>query len=105
MPSKVEKPRVKTVSAMAVTVSLQHNRAHVVVQHLARRPAERQKRVLVRLDHRFDPLITDKLDIGCAAPSQGRDKHRYPVAATPDNRPVDLHLFARCGLETDDRLR
>jgi hypothetical protein len=62
----------------------------------------RQKRVLVRLDQRFHPLVGNKLDIGGPAPSQGRDKHREPVAAAPNNRPVDLHLFARLGLKTND---
>jgi hypothetical protein len=30
-------------------------------------------------------------------------KHRKPVAAAPNDRPVDLHLFARPGLETNNR--
>jgi len=101
MPGKVEKPRMKAVSAATIAVPLQHDRAHIVVQHLARRPAKRQKRVLMRLDQRFHPLVGDKLDIGGSAPSQGRDKHRKPVAAAPNNRPVDLHLFARLGLKNE----
>jgi hypothetical protein len=39
----------------------------------------------VRLDQRFDPLITDKLDIRGPAPPQRRNKHRELVAAPPDN--------------------
>jgi hypothetical protein len=66
--------RMKAVSAAAITVPLQHHRAHVVIQHLARRAAERQKGVLVRLNQRFDPLVADKLDISGPAPPQGRNK-------------------------------
>ena len=105
MPSKVEKSRMKAVVTAAIGVPLQDDRAHIVVQHLAWRPAERQKRVLVRLDQRFHPLIADKLDIGRPAPPQCRNKHRKPVAAAPNDRPVHLHLFARPGLKTDDRDR
>jgi hypothetical protein len=100
MPRKVEKARMKAMAAAAMAVPLQHHGAHIVVQHLARRAAECQKRVLVRLDRRFDPLVAWRP--GSIA---GRDKYRKPVAAAPDNRPVDLHLFARRGLESDERRR
>ena len=78
-------------------------RAHIVVQHFLWRPAKRQKGVLMRLDQGLDPLVGDKLHIGGSASPQGRDKHREPIAAAPNDRPVDLHLFTRPGLETDDR--
>ena len=93
---------MEAVSTPTIAVPLQHNRAHIIVQYLVRRAAEREKGVLVRLDQGLDPLVGDKLDIGGPAPSQGRDKHRKPVAAAANDRPVDLHLFAGLGLETND---
>jgi hypothetical protein len=102
MPGKVEKARMEAVSTATIAVPLHDNRPHVVVQHLVRHPAKGEKRVIVRLDQRLDPLVGDELDIGGAAPTQGRHKHRKPVAASPNDRPVDLHLLARPGLKTDD---
>ena len=104
MAGEVEKAGMETVSTATIAVPLQHDGAHVVVQHLARRAAERQKGVLVRLDQRLDPLVGDELDIGGPAPAERRDKYRKPVLAAPDDRPVDLHLFAWRGLEPDHRL-
>jgi hypothetical protein len=69
-----------------------------------KRPAERHKRFLVRLDQHLHSLVLDKLDIRGAAPAQGRDKHREPVAAAPNNRPVDLHLFAWLGRSVSKRM-
>jgi hypothetical protein len=102
---KVEKARMKAVSTPAVAVPLQHDRAHIVVEHLARHAAEGEERILMRLDQRFDPLVGDELDIGGPAPAKRRDEYRKPVVAAPDDRPVDLHLFAGIGLEADHRLR
>jgi hypothetical protein len=103
MPGKVEKARMEAMSTATIAMPFQHNRAHIVVEHLVRRPAEREKGVLVRLDQGLDPLIGDELDIGGPAPAQGRHKHRKPITAAPNHRPVDLHLFARPGLKTDYR--
>jgi hypothetical protein len=50
MASEVEKAGMKAVSTAAVAVPLKHDGAHIVVEHLARRAAKRQKGVLVRLD-------------------------------------------------------
>src|SRR5215471_13182050 len=88
MPGKVEKARMEAMSATTIAVPLQDDRAHIVVEDLVRHPAEIEKRVLVRLDQGLDPLIGDKLDISGSAPAQCRDKHRKPVAATPDDRPM-----------------
>ena len=103
MPGKVKKSRMEAVLAATIAVPLQDNRAHIVVQHFLWRPAKRQKGVLMCLDQGLDPLVGDKLHIGGPAPPQGRDKHREPIAAAPNDRPVDLHLFTPPGLETDDR--
>ena len=83
---------------------LQNDRAHIVVQHLARRAAKRQKGVLVRLDQGFHPLVGDELDIGRAAPAEGGDKHRKPVLTAADHRPVYLQLLTPLGLKPDHRL-
>jgi hypothetical protein len=99
---EVEKAGMEAVSTATVAVPLDDDRAHIVVQHLARHAAKREERVLVRLDQRFDPLVGDELDIGGPAPAQRRHEHREPVCAAPDDRPVHLHLFARLGLEADD---
>ena len=53
MAGEVEKAGMEAVPAAAIAVPLQHDGAHIVVQHLARRAAERQKGVLVRLDQRL----------------------------------------------------
>src|SRR5260370_10752936 len=100
MPGKVEEAWMEAVSTPTIAVPLQHHRAHIVIQHLMRRAAKREKRVLMRLDQGLDPLVGDKLDIGGPPPSQGRDKHRKPVAAAANNRPVDLHPFPPPALET-----
>jgi hypothetical protein len=55
--------------------------------------------MLVARDQRLDALILNKLDISGAAPAQGCNEQREPVLTTPDCRPVDLHLLARCRLE------
>jgi hypothetical protein len=104
MAGEVEKPGMKAVSTAAVAVPLQHDSAHIVVQNLARGAAECQKGVLVRLDQRLNPLVGDELDIGGPAPAQRRHESREPVAAAPNDRPVDLHLLAWAGLEPDHRL-
>ena len=101
---EVEKAGMKTVATATVAVPLQHDGAHIVIQHLARRAAERQKSVLVRLDQRLDPLVGDELDVGRPAPAQRRDEYRKPVAAAPNHRPVHLHLLAGFGLKPDHRL-
>ncbi len=75
MPGKVEEAWIEAVSTHTIAMPLQHNRAHIVVQHLVRRTAKREKGVLVRLDQGLDPFVGDKLDAGGPAPSQGRDKH------------------------------
>src|SRR5271166_3814919 len=100
---KIEKPRMKTVPTTTIAVPLQHNRPHIVVQHLTRRAAKAEKGVLMRLDQGLDPLVEDKLDIGRSAPAQRRHKYRQPVAAAPNDRPVDLHLFAGSGLKANNR--
>ena len=104
MAGEVEKPWMETVATATVAVPLQHDGARVVIKHLARRAAERQKSVLVRLDQRLDPLVGDELDIGGPAPPQRRDEYREPVATAPNDRPVHLHLLAWAGLEPDHRL-
>ena len=55
---------MKTVPTTTIAVPLQHNRPHIVVQHLTRRAAKGEKGVLMRLDQGLDPLVEDKLDIG-----------------------------------------
>jgi hypothetical protein len=68
MPGKVEEAWIEAVSTQTIAIPLQHNRAHIVVQHLVRGAAKRRKGVLVRLDQRLDPLVSDKLDVGGPAP-------------------------------------
>src|SRR5207247_6193334 len=89
MPGKVEKARMEAVPTATIAMPFQHNRAHIVVEHLVRRPAEREKGVLMRLDQCLDPLVGDELDIGGPAPAQDRHKHRKPVTAASNDRPVD----------------
>src|SRR5215469_9966350 len=95
---------MKTVTTATVAVPLQHDGAHIVVEHLTRRAAECQKGILVRLDQRLNPLIGDELDIARPAPAQSGDKHRKPLAAAPNDCPVHLHLLAGLGLKPDHRL-
>ena len=89
MPGKVEEPRMEAMSTATIAVPLQHDRAHIVVQHLLRHAAKVEEGVLVCLDQCFDPLVGDELDVGGPAPAQGRDKHRKPIAAAPNDRPVE----------------
>ena len=83
MSGKVERARMEAVPTPTIAAPLQHNCAHIVVQHLLRCAAKREKRGLVRLDQGLDPLVGDKLDIGGPAPAQRRDEHRKPVATAP----------------------
>ena len=94
---------MEAVHAAPVGVALDHDRAHVVVEHFDGHAAEGQHRVLVASDQRLDTLIVTELDVGRAAPSERRDEHLELVAPTPDRRPVRLHLMAGRGLEAYDR--
>src|SRR5580698_4846945 len=53
--SKVKEAGMKAMPAAAVAMPLQHDGAHVVVQHLARYATEGEERVLMRLDQCLDP--------------------------------------------------
>ncbi len=94
MAGEVETAGMKAVSTTTIAVPLQHHGAHVAAQHLARRAGERQKRILVRLDQRLDPLIGNELEVSRPAPAERRDEYQKPVIAASDNRPVHRHLLA-----------
>ena len=44
-------------------IPIAHHRAHVVVQHLARNPAEEVKRTLMTAEQRLQPLIADEFNV------------------------------------------
>src|SRR4051794_27072994 len=105
MAGKIEKAGMEAVLPAPVAVALGNNRAHIVVEDLTRNPAKSQKGVLVGGNQRLDPLVADKLNISRPTPTERRHEHRKPIGTAPDHRPVRLHLFARRGLEADDRRR
>ena len=105
MMREVEEGAVIAMQPRPVAIPIGHHRAHVVVQHLARNPAEEVKGALMAAEQRLQPLIGDELDVGRPAPSQRRDEHREPVAPAPDGREVSLHLAPWFGLEPNQRLR
>jgi hypothetical protein len=93
---EVEKGAVVTRQPRSVAIAIGHHRPHVVVEHLARHPAEVVERALVAAERRLHPLVGDELDVAGAAPAKRRDEHREPIASAPDG-----HEFARLvGCET-----
>src|SRR5260221_12596622 len=89
---KVEEAAVIGMHPRSVAIPIGHYRAHVVVQHLARNPAEEVKRSLVTAEQRLQPLIGDELDVRRPTPSQGGDEHHQPIAPAPDGPEISLHL-------------
>lgn len=96
---------MEPMNTAAISVPFGHHSAHVVVQNLARHPAEAVKRILVAADQRLDLLVVAELDIRRTAPAQRRNEHFELVAPLANRRPVSLHLMARLGLEANDRFR
>ncbi len=95
---------MEAVHAATVGVTLDHHRAHVVVEDLDGHATERQQRVLVASDQGLDAFVVAELHIGRAAPSERRDEQlELPVPAS-HRCPVGLHLMARLGLEAHYRL-
>ena len=70
---EVEEGAVVTMQPWAVLIAIGHDRAHVVVQHFARHPAEEVERTLVATEQRLQPLIGYELDVARPAPAQRRD--------------------------------
>ena len=103
VPGEVEEPWLEPVPPAAVAVPLDHDGAHVVVEHLPRHAAEGEEGVLVAGQQRLEPLVGDEFGVGRPAPAEGGDEHRQPVRAAPDHRPVHLHLLAGGSLEAHDR--
>jgi hypothetical protein len=76
MTCEVEEGSVVAMQSRPVIIPIGYYGAHVVVQHVARNPAEEVKRALVAAEHRLQPLVDDELDVSRPAPSQRRDKNR-----------------------------
>ena len=64
MMREVEEGSVISMKPRPIAISISQHSAHVVVQHLARNPAEEVKRPLMAAEQRLQPLIGDELDIG-----------------------------------------
>jgi len=61
MMREVEEGAVIAMQPRPIEIPTAHHRAHVVIQHLARNPAEEVKRTLMTAEHRLQPLIADEL--------------------------------------------
>jgi len=61
---EVEEGAVIAMQPRPVAIPIAYHRAHVVVQHLARNPAEEVKRALMTAEQRLQPLIGYEFDIG-----------------------------------------
>jgi hypothetical protein len=70
---------MEAMSTAAIAVPLDDDGAHVVIEHLARYPAECEERVLVCRDQGLDPLVGEKLDI--ARPARKRSARTPSQAA------------------------
>src|SRR6185312_3393210 len=101
----IEESSMEAMDAAPIGVPLDHDRAHIVVEHLNRDPAKRHQGVLMNPDQRLDALVVTELDIGRSAPTHCRDEHLELVGATPNSRPVRLHLMTGLSLEPDHRRR
>ena len=76
MPRIIEEPRMEAMHAKPISVPLDNDSFHVVVEDLDRHTPKGQERSLVTADQRLDPLVVAKLDIGLAAPPQRRNEER-----------------------------
>ena len=105
MMGEVEESAIVAMQPRPVLITIRHHRPHVVVQDLARNPAEEVERVLMAAEQRLQPLIAHELDVRRPAPTQRCDEHRQPITSPPDRRKVSLHLSPRVGLKAYHRLR
>lgn len=76
VPRIIEEPRMEAMHANPISVPLDNDCLHVVVEDLDRYTPKGQERGLVAADQRLDPLVVAELDIGLAAPPQRRNEER-----------------------------
>src|SRR5690348_12281942 len=104
MMGEVEEGWIESVPSRSVGVALVHDGVHVIVEDLTGHAAKGIERMLVTTQQGLEPLVVDKLDIRCAAPSQRRNEHRQAISTAPNRGEIGLHLATRFGLKADQRL-
>ena len=63
VPRIIEEPRMEAMHAKPISVPLDNDSFHVVVEDLDRHAPKGQERGLVTADQRLDPLVVAELDI------------------------------------------
>src|SRR6516164_6287263 len=76
VPRIIEESRMEAMHAKPISVPLDNDSFHVVVEDLDRHAPKGEERGLVTADQRLDPLVVAELDIGLAAPPKRRNEER-----------------------------
>lgn len=75
-----------------VSVALQHDRFHVVVEYFARYVAKEAERIAVALFQRVVAHIIGELDVQHSAEPQNSNEHMKGGFTVTHGAPVNLHL-------------
>lgn len=104
MPGIVEKAGRVAVLARPLGIALQYDGLHVVVEHAPGNAAQGRKRALVAVDQRFHLHVGDEFDVARPAVAERGAEGVERIVPLAEFHPIDLHLFARCGLEAYHRV-
>ena len=96
--------KIEAMLTRLISITLQHNRLHVVIQHFLWHAAEEPKGVAVTAFHRFVSQIVCELDVKHPAVSQYGNKDVKRSVSTAHRPLIDLHLSSPLGFNADSLL-
>ncbi|CAD6563504.1 hypothetical protein LMG24235_08753 [Paraburkholderia sabiae] len=104
---EVSESRMISVLLLAIGITFQNHRLHIVVHDLSGDAAKCLECPHVASQQRFDTHVSDKLRVADAAVAQRRNERREHAEFVPrltKLNPVHLHLMSRLCFESDYRV-